>query len=312
MSATRTGTSTMITEELLGRWPLPVHRGEGGKEERGHILVVGGSAQIPGAVLLAACGALRAGAGKLQIATARSVAPSVAIGMPEACVWPLAETRAGELSSRGTRSLQPRLERCEALLVGPGMCDPRAASTLMRHWAGAPQGVLIADAAALLTFAARTPLGQRGSRGLVLTPHTGEMAKMWGMTRENVQACAAEVARAAAARFNAVVALKGACTYIAAPDGTCFRNTAGNIGLGTSGSGDALAGIIAGLCARGAAPLQAAVWGVFLHARAGDQLARKLGPVGFLAREILDEIPGLMHRLGSQAARGRTRRVARS
>jgi len=93
------------------------------------------------------------------------------------------------------------------------------------------------------------------------------------------------------------VALKGAQTFVVAPDGTAYRNTAGNVGLGTSGSGDTLSGVIAGLSARGASALQAAVWGVYLHAKAGDVLARRIGGLGFLARELLSEIPPLLVKL---------------
>jgi NAD(P)H-hydrate repair Nnr-like enzyme with NAD(P)H-hydrate dehydratase domain len=95
-----------------------------------------------------------------------------------------------------------------------------------------------------------------------------------------------------------VVALKGAETFIADPSGRLLCNRkAGNAGLGTSGSGDTLSGVVVGLLARGADVLQAAAWGVFLHGRAGDVLARKVGPVGYLARELLAEIPGEMARL---------------
>ena len=123
------------------------------------------------------------------------------------------------------------------------------------------------------------------------------MAKLWSIERSEVLAQPLQVSRAAAGHTGAVVVLKGACTYVAAPDGTTFRNTRGNIGLGTSGSGDALSGIIAGLAARGADPLQAAVWGVYLHAKAGEVLARKMGLLGFLARELLAEVPALLARL---------------
>ncbi len=96
-----------------------------------------------------------------------------------------------------------------------------------------------------------------------------------------------------------MIALKGARTVIAAPDGTLWQHKgAGNIGLAISGSGDVLAGIIAGLLARGAAPEQAACWGVALHARAGDRLAERLGTLGYLAREISMEVPALLEQIG--------------
>jgi len=97
--------------------------------------------------------------------------------------------------------------------------------------------------------------------------------------------------------------LKGAETHIAGPSGEVYCNRSGNVGLATSGSGDTLSGIIAGLAARGADALQAAVWGVYLHGSAGDRLARRVGPLGFLARELLAEIPAVMFAL-SRARRG--------
>jgi ADP-dependent NAD(P)H-hydrate dehydratase len=183
-------------------------------------------------------------------------------------------------------------------LIGPGMMDGRAGAELVRWCAGLEDGpTVIVDAAPLMAFAGGRRLTAATTAKMVLTPHAGEMATLWGISKEAVLAAPLAIARQAAKRLGAVVALKGACTYIAAPDGTAFHNTAGNDGLGTSGSGDILCGIIAGLCARGAAPLPAAVWGVYLHACAGDVLARRRGRDGLLARELPAEIPPLLARL---------------
>jgi hydroxyethylthiazole kinase-like uncharacterized protein yjeF len=130
---------------------------------------------------------------------------------------------------------------------------------------------------------------------VVLTPHAGEMAMLLGVEKSEIEAAPQRIARQAAKKLRAVVALKGAETHIAGPTGgRTYCNRAGNIGLATSGSGDTLSGIIAGLAARGATPLQAAAWGVYLHGRAGDRLARRMGQLGFLARELLAEVPRLM------------------
>jgi NAD(P)H-hydrate repair Nnr-like enzyme with NAD(P)H-hydrate dehydratase domain len=123
------------------------------------------------------------------------------------------------------------------------------------------------------------------------------MASLWGVSRDEVLAAKEKIACEVAAKLGAVVALKGAETIIVAPDGEIYRNTAGNLGLGTSGSGDTLSGVIAGLAARGADALQAAVWGVHVHARAGEVLARRIAPLGYLARELLHEIPPLVAKL---------------
>jgi len=123
------------------------------------------------------------------------------------------------------------------------------------------------------------------------------MAELWNCSRADVLRNPLAVAGAAAAQLGVVLTLKGAQTFVVLPDGTAYHNVAGNIGLGTSGSGDTLSGAIAGPCARGAHALQAAVWGAYLHAKAGDVLARRMGPLGFLAREPLTEIPLLLRNM---------------
>ena len=137
----------------------------------------------------------------------------------------------------------------------------------------------------------------RFTEPVLLTPHAGEMAHTTGAAKEDIVADPHQAARRAAQRWNAVVALKGALTVIAAPGGTLWQQHGGNVGLAISGSGDTLAGIIAGLAARGASLEQAAIWGVALHAAAGDQLAMRFGTLGYLAREIPAEIPALLRTL---------------
>lgn len=264
--------------------------------------MVGGSVQNPGAVLLAAVGALRAGAGRLQIATARSAQAQLAVAVPEARVLGLPTQRSGELAEGCRRALRRDVEHGDALLLGPGMMDARAARELLRHCLGGGSSAqLVLDAAALDALDSARASSYAG--GIVITPHAGEMARLWGCERADVLRAPLSVARAAAEHFGVVVTLKGAETFIVTPDGTAYRNTAGNAGLGTSGSGDALSGVIAGLAARGADAAQAAVWGVYLHARAGDVLAARMGALGFLARELLSEIPGLLAKLEPKARR---------
>jgi ADP-dependent NAD(P)H-hydrate dehydratase len=320
-SARSRSSSTLISVGLLAEWPLPEPHGGAGKEGRGTVMVIGGSKEVPGAVILAATAALRAGAGRLQIATAREVAPWVAVTVPEARVIGLRESGAGRGFHAGvSQTLRAELERCDAVLLGPGMRPCAAVDGLLRTFAaglsrreGARVGAMILDAGALERLGGAGALARLAGipavpkLPVIATPHMGEMATMLRTTRDRVSADPLAIAIASARRFGVIVVLKGERTYIAAPDGTAFHNTCGNSGLGTSGSGDVLSGIIAGLCARGAEPLQAAVWGVFLHARAGELLAEKMGTLGFLARELLPEIPGLMARLGSPRRHRRSR-----
>ncbi|RZA06652.1 MAG: NAD(P)H-hydrate dehydratase [Proteobacteria bacterium] len=287
-----------ITDKLLRAWALPKPAREGDKEARGAALIIAGADGMPGAAILPATAALRAGAGKLQIATEPSVAPWVALGVLEAAVIALPDR--GQKKERA--HFFGRVKRAGAVLVGPGMdqCESLShrVAKIVPHLREAP---LVLDAGALGCFE-HLPACLDKIRGrVIITPHAGEMAKIIGRPKEEILADPASVALRFAKERGVITILKGSRTYIAGVDGTLYYNEAGNVGLATSGSGDILAGIITGLCARGAEPLQAAVWGVYLHATAGDALAARLGPLGYLARELLPEIPGLMRRLGPKA-----------
>jgi hydroxyethylthiazole kinase-like uncharacterized protein yjeF len=267
---------------LLRRWQLPDLANAEGKEDRGRILIVGGSREIPGAALLAAYASLRAGGGKLHIAAPIDVAPAMAIAMPEARVSGLPSTSDGEILS-STDTLLAAIDQCDALLIGPGM----AASPVTRRFAES----CIAHARATILDAGALAAVTAGAS--VITPHYGEMASLCECDKEEVARDPAGIALRVAREREAVVALKGSVTHIATPNNEVFVYRGGSIGLGTSGSGDVLAGVMAGLIAQGAAADQAAVWGVVLHGEAGASLAAKMGQLGFLAREIADEIPRL-------------------
>jgi ADP-dependent NAD(P)H-hydrate dehydratase len=292
-----------ITAEFLRRMPLPQPAEDGDKDQRGRVLVVAGSTSVPGAALLAATAALRAGAGKLQIATCQSIATQLGLAMPEALVLGLPETPSGEIDQSAAVALRERIARCDAVLIGPGMLDEEAAAALTSNLLDCdPGSAFVLDAGALggLKDVAAV-LARHGGR-TVITPHAGEMANLLGMDKHDVLRRPAEIAGEAATLLHCVVALKGARTYIAAPDGGSWTHSDGNVGLATSGSGDTLAGIVAGLLARGVAPLEAAQWGVFLHGEAGNRLAQSRGPLGFLARELLAEIPGIMAEFGETSS----------
>ncbi len=285
----------LIDDALLAGWPLPKLAPGADKGTRGDVLVIGGSAQIPGAVLLSATAALRAGAGRVQVATVRSAASGLALALPESRVIGLPQDRKGELARQGAGSLAPELKACNALVLGPGMRSAQVAREFFKRFVRAGcTGQVVLDAAALSLLEPARRVASGGSHGVIATPHAGEMANLWCCPRSEVEAAPRELAREAAMALGVVLVLKGAITFVAAPDGQLLFNTAGNSGLATAGSGDTLAGVIAGLAARGAPPLQAAAWGVWLHAKAGEVLAARLGPLGYLAHELAAEIPGLL------------------
>ncbi|GAB6195220.1 NAD(P)H-hydrate dehydratase [Lysobacter xanthus] len=295
-----------ITPARLRRWPLPMPSHEGDKDARGQILIVAGAGEMPGAALLSAVAALRAGAGKLQVATSASAAPLVAAAVPEARVVALPETRGGALATAARARIEAMSERADAIVVGPGLLESDATARMLSGWLAALHEVpVVIDAAALCAFDRDPDAIANGAALRILTPHAGEAARLLGCGRDEVEADPLGLGIAMARRFDAVCVMKGATSYVIDGPGlvaghrdAVASNRYGNVGLATSGSGDTLSGIVGGLAARGATPFQAMAWGVYLHAAAGDALAeRQGGPLGFLARELVDEIPRLMNAL---------------
>ena len=287
------GATVEIDEHLLRGWPLPEPDGDADKEERGRTLLIAGSAEMPGTATLAAISALRAGAGKIAVATLESIALGLSLRLPEARVIAMAETEAGGIAADAMARIESQLGKVDAVLIGPGLQDAAATRAFTRRvLKKATRAALVVDALAMdVVLDVR-----RFERAPLLTPHAGEMAHLTGLSKDAVIADPERHARETALRWNAVVALKGATTYIATPEGDCWRHAGSEAGLGTSGSGDVLAGIIVGLAARGASLAQAAVWGVALHSRAGHALAQRIGTIGYLARELPAEVPALLNR----------------
>lgn len=279
-----------VDEDLLRALPLPSLDAVSDKDARGRVLVVGGGAEVPGAVVLTGLAALRVGAGKLQLAAAAGYAVSLAFAVPEARVITVAASADGDLAPAAARDLADAVTRSDAVIVGPGMMDEAGAGALAAGLIAAGTGAgFVLDAAAMTALAPQAAHALAGR--LILTPHAGEMAALSGLTKAAVEADPLAAARGIAQAFRSVVVMKGAETFVVSPDGRAWLHRGGVVGLATSGSGDVLAGAIGGLLARGASPVAAAVWGVRLHARAGARLGRSVGTVGFLARELLAELP---------------------
>jgi ADP-dependent NAD(P)H-hydrate dehydratase len=277
-----------VTSAVLRAWPLPEPGAS--KESRGRTVVVGGSVQTPGAVLLAAEGALRAGAGKLQVATVASLAPALAVALPEALVQGLPETRDGAIAAEAADAVVRLADGAASVLVGPGMGDIDACRGLLERVLPRLSCTPVLDALALAQMTS-DPGCLAHLDGAVLTPNPHELALTLGVEDAEVDKDAAAATLRAASQYRAAVATGGGESWVAAPDGRLWRDQSGSVGLGVSGSGDVLAGMVTGLVARGARPEQAAVWAVHLHGRAGDRLAAAVGRVGYLARELPAQVP---------------------
>ncbi len=285
-----------LDRDWLGTHPLPVHAESTDKNARGRVLLVGGARFVPGALRLTGEAALRAGAGKLQMATVADVAMHVGVLVPEAAMIALPVDDAGEIGAQAVPEIETAMATCDAFILGPGMSSTPTSVALVKSLLSRPrEGLSIVLDAAAIGACADLADAVRGHAGrVVLTPHHGEMAALTGHDIDHVSANDETVAIDIAARYGAVVALKGATTVVASPCGATLRFRGGGIGLATGGSGDVLAGLIGGLLARGADPLTATGWGVWLHGEAGKLVGETLGPIGFLARDLLITIPRLM------------------
>lgn len=273
----------VLTPAQLREWPLPDPQGD--KSSRGTVLIVGGSRATPGAVLLAGTAAMRAGAGKLQIATTESTALALGVAVPEAMVIGLAETKIGAVADQ-PEVLRDLASKADVVVIGPGLFEGDETTSLLEAVLGSlgDDTAVVVDACALASIAERPELLKDCAARTVLTPNLGEGAVLLGRDLgDDIDGAAAELAK----KLGCVISLFG---HIADPEGGAWRDETADSGLGTSGSGDVAAGLVGGLLARGATPSQAASWGAHVHAAAGQRLAVDRGRTSYLAREIVDGI----------------------
>lgn len=285
----------VVTPHLLRAWPLPAKQDE--KEASGRLLVVGGSRANPGGAMLAAEAALRAGAGKVRVATVASAAVQVAVAQPETWVQGLPESADGQLTVECAGTVVDLATECDAVLIGPGMGSSGAARDLTARVLAQLRTPVVVDALALAAVTDDDQVLSHLEGRAVLTPNLRELSRTLGWEEATVQEDPREAALRLAARTGCCVQAGGPVPWTAAPDGRSWRGAVGGPALGVSGAGDVKAGIVGGLLARGADDAQAAVWGTHLHGSAGDRLSALLGPTGFLAREIAGQVPRVLAEL---------------
>jgi NAD(P)H-hydrate epimerase len=278
---------------LIRARPLNSHKGM-----FGHPLVIAGGRGKAGAALLTSRGALRMGAGLVTAAIPDCVAPIVAAGQAELMTEPVPDRDGHFDALRAPDALRALIDGKDALVVGPGigMSDDakQLVAWLLDECAGADRPMLL-DADALNALAALGCERARRARGaLVLTPHPGEASRLLRTGTAAINADRISAARSLAQRTGACTLLKGARSVIAAPDGTVYVNSSGNPGMATPGMGDALSGIVGALLAQKHAPLDALALGVFLHGYAADRVCARIGPLGYLAGDVIDELPSAL------------------
>ncbi|WP_027094654.1 bifunctional ADP-dependent NAD(P)H-hydrate dehydratase/NAD(P)H-hydrate epimerase [Cohnella thermotolerans] len=287
-----------LREKLGLDWPLrraaDTHKGT-----YGHALVAAGSRAMSGAGLLAAKAALRAGCGLVSWALPASLAAPLLGRLPEAMLLGVPDEGRGDWSAAAPEELAALAEGKRALVIGPGLGRFEGDASWLRTVWEATDGVpLVVDADALNMLASAGRDGgeafaawPRRTAPVVLTPHPGEMARLAGLSVPEVQRDRIGLAQRFAERHGVTLALKGARTVVAAPDGTVYVNTTGNPGMATGGSGDVLAGIVGSLLAQGLDAVQAAAAGVYMHGAAGDRAAAaRTSAASLLAGDIIESL----------------------
>ena len=278
-----------LTWEMLRGWPLPLNADDD-KYDRGTVLVIAGSVRTPGAALLAGLGALRAGAGRVQIASVAAAAGPLGMAMPEALVQALPVTAAGAIDPTAAIDvLDGLIGAADTVLLGPGFDDLEATRSLLEDVLRlvSADALVVLDALALKTLPTEAMTAPR--ERVILTPNRQEALSLVGGGSSGL--LDGQLVTAVARQRDAAVTLSG---HVASHDGRRWRAETGVPGLGTAGSGDVRSGLVAGAAARCTDAAQAACWGTYLHVAAGARLAQLIGPVGYLARELLDEVPHVM------------------
>lgn len=277
-------TSTEAEEMFVRRQP-DVHKGSCGK-----VLVVAGSKGLTGAAALSASAAMRSGAGTVTLGIAESLHDIMETKLTEVMTSPLAETSSGFVGEESFTEIERLSLQNDVVAIGPGLGRHVETLSLVRRVIQTMERPLVIDADALYALIDHTSILAEAKSMPILTPHPGEMARLVGLTPEEVNQDRVYIARQAAMEWGSIIILKGARTIVAFPDGEVYINSSGNAGMATGGAGDVLTGVIAGLIGQGLSSHEAALTGVYIHGLAGDIVARS-GMIGMIASDIIKALP---------------------
>jgi hydroxyethylthiazole kinase-like uncharacterized protein yjeF len=288
-----------INLELLKTLPLPEYSDDANKADYGKLLLVAGSRRLPGAAILAARAALRGGCGTVRVAAPESVASAIGIAVPELMVLPMPETADGTIALGAQKLLEGQVAACDAAVIGPGLDESEETQQLLKLLAHDLALPCVLDAAAIVALSGEK---MKFAAPRVWTPHAQEMSVLSGRDVKEIQAAREAAATECARDWKSPVVLKGRETLIADAKGTLYKNEAGTRGMGTAGSGDVLAGLIGSLLAQIATQtatqkvesVRAAIWGVHLHALAGEAAEKEFGDDSLTASDLIARLPGVL------------------
>jgi hydroxyethylthiazole kinase-like uncharacterized protein yjeF len=281
-----------VSHILMKRHPA-AHKGMCGR-----VAVLAGSTGLTGAAVLASMAAMRAGAGLVTLGVPESLHSIVEAKLTEVMTKPLPEIAGGAIGQEAVVPFCEWVTKANVVAVGPGLGQQAETGEAIRELIKIIDKPLVIDADGLNALVGTPQLLKETKALAVITPHPGEMARLMGLTIEEVNSERIEVARMAASDWNSIVVLKGAPTVVAFPDGEIYINTTGNAGMATGGAGDVLTGVIAAFIAQGLSSHDAAVAGVYMHGLAGD-IAAQAGMIGRVAGDIITALPAAIYGLQS-------------
>ncbi|MDR1733418.1 MAG: NAD(P)H-hydrate dehydratase [Oscillospiraceae bacterium] len=272
---------------------LPKRTADSHKYSYGHLLLAAGSLRFPGAAVLAAGAAVRSGAGLVTLAFPDTAYAAIAPQSPLTPLLPLPSEASGTFAPEALPLLLEAAAGKSAALLGPGLGQSDGTRNLVPAFVQGAELPLVLDADALNCLAAHKDILQERKHPTVLTPHGGEMARLCGSSAEEIHRSRAAAAETLAAETGAVVVLKGPQTIVCYA-GRQYVNTTGNDGLAKGGSGDVLAGLLAGFLTQGMEPFAAACDAVYLHGVAGVRASMRLGKRGMTPLDLLSALQGVL------------------
>ncbi len=299
----------LVEEHQVKEWLATSRRtSHAHKNSVGDVLLIAGSRGKTGAAALSSETVLRAGAGLVTVATAKSAQPLlITQTCREVMTEALDETESGAISEQAVEQALRLAEKKTVVAIGPGLSSAEAGTrAFVRQLVERRTVPMVVDADGLNALAP-WPEELKGSEELpiIITPHPGEMARLTGKTNADVQADRIGTAREFAVKHQVITVLKGSRSLIAAPDGTVYVNPTGNAGMATAGSGDVLTGLISGLLAqRPEDAVKTTIAGVYLHGLAGDLAAAKLGMRSLIASDIIAHLSEAILQVGGEAEKG--------
>jgi len=269
---------------------LAPRRPDAHKGDFGKVCIVGGSIGMSGAAAIAGRAALRAGAGLVRVATSSSAMPIVAAIEPSYTTIPLPEDEAGCISAQAIGLVLQLAQQNDVMAFGPGVRVAPGVREVLETLIAQEGLRLVIDADGLNCLAKSIDWLERRKSSIILTPHPGEMKRLWAkLFRKAIPSDRIEHAAALAQKTGCTVVLKGAGTVVT--DGSSvYVNTTGNPGMATAGAGDVLTGVIVALAGQGLDNFDAAVLGVYVHGLAGDITAERTGQVSLITTDIIDSL----------------------